>query len=210
MVRVKICGITNEVDALAAVDAGADALGFILYPKSPRYIEPEKAWDFACDLPPYVQRVAVTVNLDAEDILNIEQNAFFDAWQLHGEEPPEVCEALDPRCLIKALHLPLTKHHADVEEYLVNAFLLDTPSKNFGGTGKTFDWNLALEFKKRYALPLVLSGGMNLKNVEEAIRVVQPYAIDVSSGVELKPGKKDHAKLKDFIQLCKSIRTDSV
>ncbi len=87
----------------------------------------------------------------------------------------------------------------------MNAFLLDTPSKDFGGTGKTFDWNLAVDFKKRYPLPLVLSGGLNLTNIEEAIRTVQPYAVDISSGVELKPGKKDHAKLKDLIQLCKSI-----
>jgi phosphoribosylanthranilate isomerase len=94
-----------------------------------------------------------------------------------------------------------------VEEYLVNAFLLDTPSKEYGGTGKTFDWNLALEFKKSYPLPLVLSGGLNLKNIEEAIRIVQPYAVDICSGVEIKPGKKDHAKLKDLIQLCKSIPT---
>lgn len=205
MVRVKICGITNEEDALAAIDAGADALGFILYNKSPRYIKPSEAWEFACDLPPLIQRIGVTVGLDAEDIVELEQEALFDAWQLHGNEGPEVCDALDPRCLIKALHLPLSKHHADVEDYLVNAFLLDTPSKEYGGTGKTFDWNLALEFKKNYPMPLILSGGLTLSNVEKAIHTVKPYAVDVSSGVEMKPGKKDHAKLRDFIQICKSV-----
>ncbi len=206
MVRVKICGITNEEDALVAIDAGADALGFILYPKSKRHITPDAAWEFACDLPPMIQRIGVTVNLDAEDILEMEEVALFDAWQLHGEEPPEVCEQLDPRCLIKALHLPLSKHHADVEDYLVNAFLLDTASPEFGGTGKTFDWNLAVEFQKQYDLPVILSGGLTVDNVEKAIRQVDPYGVDVSSGVENSPGKKDHAKLRDFIQICKGIR----
>lgn len=203
MIRVKICGITNEADAFAAIEAGADALGFILYPKSPRYITPAAAGRIVRQFPPFIQSVAVTVNATPPEIRDIETVAMFDIWQLHGDELPDRCRALHPRRLIKVLS-PKSNAFHHVSEYPVMAFLLDTPSANYGGTGKTFDWNLAVEFKKTAHKPLILSGGLTPENVAEAIKTVQPYAVDVSSGVEAEPGKKDHRKLKEFIRVCKS------
>jgi len=206
-VRVKICGITSAADAAAAAEAGADALGFILYPKSKRCVAPEKIRALVENLPPYVQRVAVTVNAGPEEIAAMEKLAAFDVWQLHGDETPEAVRALRPRRLVKALHLPLSAAQPPAEAYAVDALLLDTPSPEYGGTGKTFDWKLAAEFRARASKPVILSGGLTPENVAEAIRVVQPYAVDVSSGVEAGgvAGKKDHAKLRDFIQACKAL-----
>jgi phosphoribosylanthranilate isomerase len=204
--RVKICGITNRDDAEAAVTAGADALGFILYEKSKRYLPMEKALEIVEGLPPFVQTVAVTVNATRE-FTNLgwrKQLKRFGAAQLHGEE-----SAVHVRAVGK--YLPVIKVFAadravaiDPGQYPVSAFLLDTPSKDHGGSGKVFDWDLAVAFKKRTAKPLILSGGLTPENVAEAIKKVHPYAVDVSSGVEASPGKKDHAKLRDFIQICKS------
>jgi len=204
--RVKICGITNRDDAKAAIDAGADALGFILYEKSKRFISIENAIRIIETLPPFVQTVAVTVNATRE-FTNLgwrKQLKTFNLAQLHGQESPVHVRAV-------AKYLPVIKvfpaDQARPSEYdsLVSAYLLDTPSKDHGGTGIAFDWNLALEFKKRTSRPLILSGGLNPENVAKAIEMVHPYAIDVSSGVEASPGKKDHAKLRDFIRICKSL-----
>lgn len=203
MTRVKICGITNEEDAFAAIDAGADALGFVLYPKSSRFIAPAAAGRIIRKLPPFVQSVAVTVNATPPEVRDIETVAMFDVWQLHGDELPDRCRALYPRRIIKALSLG-TDHYPNVAEYAIMAFLLDTPSATYGGTGKTFDWKLAVDFKPKVHRPLILSGGLTPENVAEAIETVQPYGVDVSSGVELSPGRKDHAKLKEFIRVCKS------
>jgi phosphoribosylanthranilate isomerase len=203
--RVKICGITNEADAAAAIEAGADALGFILYPKSPRYVEPKKITAITAQLPPFVQRVAVTVDCNRAEIVAIEAQTSFDLWQLHGEETPAQCATLGKRRLIKALRLT-SGQLPDITNYAVSAFLLDTPTANYGGSGKPFDWNLAVQFKKMTSRPIILSGGLTPENVAEAVRIVQPYGVDVSSGVESSPGKKDHAKLKDFIQICKSLK----
>lgn len=203
MIRVKICGITNETDAFAAVDAGADALGFILYRKSPRYIAPAAAARIIRQLPPFIQSVAVTVNATPPEVRDIETVATFDIWQLHGEELPDRCRALHPRRLIKAFALPSQRYY-DISEYGVMGFLLDTPCVSHGGSGKTFDWSLAVEFKKETPKPVILSGGLTPENVAQAIETVQPYAVDVSSGVESSPGKKDHSKLKEFIRVCKN------
>ncbi|HEY0257128.1 MAG TPA: phosphoribosylanthranilate isomerase [Candidatus Methylacidiphilales bacterium] len=205
--RIKICGITNQEDAAAAVAAGADALGFILYEKSKRFIPIEEAVKITRILPPFVQTVAVTVNATRE-FTNLGWRKLlrnFGVAQLHGNESPGHCKAVSK-------YLPVIKVFAADEEalvapesYPVAAFLLDTPSHGYGGTGQTFDWNLALQFKKRTTKPLILSGGLNPENVAKAVETVQPYAVDVSSGVEASPGKKDHAKLRDFIQICKSL-----
>jgi phosphoribosylanthranilate isomerase len=272
-VRIKICGITNREDAEAAVAAGADALGFILYEKSKRFIAIEEAIRIVEELPPFVQTVAVTVNA-VREFTNLgwrKQLRNFGAAQLHGEESPQHVKAVgkylpvikvfpaDPHLLISsgAFEVPahmtqtidkLKAHRAELEkkwgravtveeiaeeiclpvervrailrlseqiasadratfsEYVpaVTAFLLDTPSAERGGTGRVFDWNLAVEFKKRTTRPLILSGGLNPENVAKAIQTVQPYAVDVCSGVEGSPGRKDHAKLRDFIQICRS------
>jgi phosphoribosylanthranilate isomerase len=204
--RVKICGITNREDAEAAIAAGADALGFILYPPSKRFIPMEDAIRIVEALPPFVQTVAVTVNATKE-FTNLgwrKQLKNFGVAQLHGQETPIHVKAVSK-------YLPVIKvFPADQaaamapEDYWVSAFLLDTPSKEHGGTGHVFDWNLAVEFKRRTTKPLILSGGLNPENVAKAIETVQPYAVDVSSGVEASPGRKDHARLRDFIQICKS------
>ena len=205
--RVKICGITNREDAEAAVAAGADALGFILYPKSKRFISIEDAIRMVGTLPPFVQTVAVTVNA-MKEFTNLgwrKQLKHFGLAQLHGDESPVHVKAVSK-------YLPVIKvFPADLAnkivpgDYQVSAFMLDTPSKDHGGTGRVYDWNLAVDFKKRIAKPLILSGGLNPENVAKAIEAVHPYAVDVASGVEASPGRKDHAKLREFIQICKSL-----
>ena len=206
MTRIKICGITNLEDASAAIEAGADALGFILYEKSPRSVPMDRALSILAALPPFLTTVAVTVNamLEFTNLGWRKQLKHFGAAQLHGSESPTHCRAV-------AKYLPVIKASpadktAEIEpqDYPVSAFLLDTPSASHGGSGRTFDWKLALEFKRKITRPLILSGGLNPENVAEAIATVQPYAVDVSSGVESSPGKKDHAKLRDFIQACKN------
>ena len=203
--RVKICGITNREDAEAAISLGADALGFILYEKSKRYIPMEQAMAIIDELPPLVQAVAVTVDATRE-FSNLgwrKQLKHFGAAQLHGNETPGHVRAVGK-------YLPVIKALAadralliPPENYPVTAFLLDTPSPKHGGTGRSFNWDLAVEFKKRTNQPLLLSGGLTPDNVARAIEAVHPYGVDVSSGVEASPGKKDHAKLRDFIQVCK-------
>jgi phosphoribosylanthranilate isomerase len=194
-------------DAQAAISSGADALGFILYEKSKRFIPVEDAILIVEQLPPFVTTVAVTVNA-VKDFTNLgwrKQLKHFNVAQLHGEESPGHVKAVGK-------YLPVIKvFPADKamlikpEHYQVSAFMLDTPSQAFGGTGRVFDWDYALEFKGRATKPLVLSGGLNPENVAKAIDKVHPYAVDVSSGVEASPGRKDHAKLRDFIQICKSL-----
>jgi phosphoribosylanthranilate isomerase len=203
--RVKICGITNLEDAEAAIAAGADALGFILYEKSKRFIAIERALAIVEALPPFVQTVAVTVDATREfsNLGYRKQLKQFNVAQLHGHESPVHCRAVSK-------YLPVIKARpADQalaippENYPVAAFLLDTPSPEHGGTGRSFDWDLAVAFQKRTQKPLILSGGLHPENVARALEAVHPYAVDVSSGVESAPGRKDHAKLRDFIQICK-------
>jgi phosphoribosylanthranilate isomerase len=206
-VRVKICGITNREDAEAAIAAGADALGFILYEKSKRFISIEDAIRIVETLPPFVQTVAVTVNA-VREFTNLgwrKQLKNFNLAQLHGEESPAHVKAVSKYLpVIKVF--PADKANAVTPaQYDVSAFMLDTPSKDHGGTGRVYDWNLAVDFKKRITKPLILSGGLNPENVAKAIETVHPYAVDVASGVEASPGRKDHAKLRDFIQICKSL-----
>ena len=205
MLRIKICGLTNLDDARAAVDLGADALGFILYEKSRRFIQIGKALEIIEALPPFVTTVAVTVNATKE-FSNLgwrKQLKQFNVAQFHGSE-----SAIHVRAVRK--YLPIVKvFPADEAAKLApdyafaSAFMLDTPSPEHGGTGHTFDWSLAVKFRSKTKKPLILSGGLNPENVAEAIETVQPYAVDVASGVELSPGKKDHAKLRDFISICK-------
>ena len=199
MLKVKICGITNIKDALTAIEYGADALGFVFYPGSPRAITPEAAKSIISSLPPFISTVGVFVN---EDMANLEKTASYtglDVIQLHGSEPPGDCVA--GKKIIKAIRV---KDLADIEPLklykTVSAFLLDTYSPDaIGGTGKVFNWEIAVEAKKFGRI--ILAGGLTPDNIEEAVRIVQPYGVDVSTGVESsKKGTKNHEKLRLFIE----------
>ena len=196
-VRIKICGITNLEDALLAVELGASALGFVFYPKSPRYIAPEAARRIIQHLPPFVTTVGVFVNEREEAILKVVGEAGLDLVQLHGEESPELCVRLFPK-VIKALRVREVEDLKVITAYQgkIRAVLLDTYVKGIpGGTGQTFNWDLARRAQK-FGLPLVLAGGLRPENIKEALRTVRPFAVDVSSGVETFPGKKDPEKLR--------------
>ena len=200
-VKVKICGITNEKDAILACNAGADALGFVFYEKSPRYIDPVQAGLIIKKLPPFVSTVAVFVNQDYEYVKHVGEVAGINLFQLHGNETPEFCSRFGSSA-IKAFSVKDHTFITDLSKYKVSAYLLDTFQEGMaGGTGKVFNWELASEAKKFGRI--ILAGGLNPENVKEAIRRVQPYAVDVSSGVELEPGKKDEGKVRYFIHKAK-------
>jgi len=203
-VRVKICGITNLDDALAAVRFGADALGFIFFPESPRYVTPEQVSQIVRALPPFVTTVGVFVDRTPEDIQDIMEITGLEAAQLHGSEPPDTCGAV--RCkVIKAIRVKELSDLEPLERYTVSAYLLDTYSPDsFGGTGRIFNWDIAVE-AKRFG-PIILAGGLTPDNIAEAVQHVRPYAVDVSSGVEAKKGLKDHEKLRLFIQRAKNVK----
>ena len=198
-VRIKICGITNAEDAIAAANLGADAIGFVFAP-SPRQISPDKAREIIMTLPPPVQTVGVFVDEDPEKVASIARLCHLDLLQFHGKESASYCRGFR-QGVIKAIRVESPDGLEGCSEYsgVVDAFLLDTyvPGKK-GGTGLTFDWNLALE-AKRFGR-IILAGGLNPDNVAAAITAVKPYAVDASSGLELKPGVKDHEKMARFIQ----------
>lgn len=202
MVRVKICGITNLEDALAATDYGADALGFVFYEKSPRYITPNKAKDIISELPPFITTVGVFVNEKPDRMKEIMNFAGIDILQLHGEEPPGECSIWHR--VIKAFRVRDFSDLNPLENYKVSAYLLDTYSpESYGGTGQIFNWDIAVD-AKRFG-KIILSGGLNAENIEKAIIYVRPYGVDVSSGVEEEKGKKDLKKMKEFIKKAKGV-----
>ena len=202
--KIKICGITNLPDAQLAVELGADALGFIFYPKSPRYIKVTAAADICSVLPPFVAKVGVFVDELEYEIEKALAECLLTALQFHGDEPPGFCQKFAAKS-IKAIRMRDEDSLRAAAEYDVDALLLDTYTDDSrGGTGRTFDWSLAVKAKETLAPPIILSGGLTSVNVQEAIRKVRPYAVDVSSGVEREPGKKDPEKLRRFIELCKS------
>jgi len=195
-VRIKICGITNETDAAAAVHAGADALGFIFYKGSPRCVAPGRAAEIVAGLPPFVVPVGVFVNAAADEVDGICKTAGIQVVQLHGDEPPGFCEALG-RPVIKAFRVRDASWKSDAADYPVGAVLLDTYAEDrYGGTGATFDWRLV----EGSPHPVILSGGLNPDNVAEAVRSVRPYGVDTGSGVEREPGRKDHGKIRAFVE----------
>jgi phosphoribosylanthranilate isomerase len=197
MIKIKICGITNLDDALASADAGADALGFNFYRKSPRWIDPEKAAEIIAQLPPFVMPVGIFVNEREEKIREIQQLACLQAVQFHGDESPEFCQRFGAR-VIKAFQVKDKESLKNMAHYHVGAFLLDSYRDGVrGGTGETFDWHLAVVAKTFGKV--ILAGGLTPENVSEAVKLVQPYGVDVAGGVEKEKGIKDHAKIKKFI-----------
>jgi len=209
-VRVKICGITRFEDAQVAVSSGAHALGFVFHPASPRYISPEMAAAIISTLPPFTMAVGVFVNLPAQEVERIADRCGLHAVQLHGAESPEECAA-HKRPVIKAFRFDPAKGSLGLSRYGVSAVLVDTGVEGaWGGTGVPADWELLNQFleaeSEAVRRQLVLAGGLAPYNVREAISLVKPFAVDVSTGVEVEPGIKDHKKIKEFMNATRNRR----
>ncbi len=202
-VRVKICGITNLADALAAIDRGADALGFNLFPGSKRHIDLRSEADWMAALPKHVDRVAVLVNPSWNEATRAAAWPFIDALQLHGNESPEFCERLTG-CGIrfaKVVPVPEQGFLSAVPEFFTDLLMLDAASRGaFGGTGQTFPWLLGRHFVENHPEhKVIVAGGLTSANVSEAIRTIRPFGVDVTTGVELSPGRKDPRRLRAFL-----------
>jgi phosphoribosylanthranilate isomerase len=199
-VWVKICGVRNEADAIAAIECGADALGFNLYPGSKRYLSWQKEAAWIRELPAEVSRIALVVNSTLEEATQLLETDLFDGLQLHGEESEEFCQSL-VKCrkpVLKAVRLASFERLERVRSYPVFGFLIDGHREgSFGGTGERFDWRLLKGLKLEK--PLIVAGGLTPANVADAVREMRPHAVDVASGVENGEGFKDKGKMKDFI-----------
>ena len=203
MARIKICGITHLTDALTAVEAGADALGFNFVPDTPRFVKPDQVAAIVAELPPFITTVGVFASKDAAKLSTIANQCRLDAIQLHADVTPEFCRNLDRR-VIKAVRVKDESSLSILSDYDVNAFLLDAYVEGkLGGTGKVFDWDLALQAKDYGRI--IVAGGLNPDNVAHAVRYVKPYGVDVSSGVESHPGRKDPDKIRKFINTVRSV-----
>ncbi len=201
-IKVKICGITQYDDAKVAVSLGVDALGFIFYPKSPRYISPSKAHEIIRRLPPFIAKVGVFVDSEVSAVMTAVQQSGVDTVQLHGNEPPEMCLKL-PMTVVKAFPVGKDFDPAILDRYPASGFLLDTWSESLaGGTGRTFDWTIA-KTVARYHHNIILAGGLGPTNIIEALETVQPYAVEFNSGVEIKPGVKNPRKMRDAVAIVK-------
>jgi phosphoribosylanthranilate isomerase len=201
MVLVKICGITNFADAKAAVEAGANSLGLNFYPRSPRFIAKADAAKIRIRLPGTVESVGVFVNASVADLAALYREVRFAAAQLHGDEPPHVVAELSRMIkVIKAFRVAADFPLEKLAEYSgASAFLLDADEAGqYGGTGQPTNWLVARKAAATHRI--ILAGGLKVENVGEAIRFVRPYGVDVASGVESKPGRKDHGRLREFIQ----------
>jgi phosphoribosylanthranilate isomerase len=206
MTRVKVCGITNLEDAFAALEAGADMLGFNFYARSPRHVTPGAARSIIERLPASVTCVGIFVNESTPaDVERVAREAGLGAVQLHGDETPEFCRALQELMTIKALRVGPGYRVESAARFATDAVLLDAYSADArGGTGHTFDWSLAALTRK--AVPqLLLAGGLKPENVAAAIEAVHPYAVDVCSGVETSPGRKSAELMRRFVEQVKSV-----
>ena len=207
--RIKICGITREEDVHSAVSAGADALGFVFYPASPRYVSAARAGALMAVMPPFVTAVALFVNASREEVVEVARLAPFALLQFHGDETPFECAAIAEavnRPFMRVFRIKPDTTAADLLEYehqyraaspLFSSLLLDTFVDAYGGAGKVFDWSL---IPKELAPRVVLSGGLSVSNATDAVARVRPFAVDISSGVEQRKGIKDARKTADFIQ----------
>lgn len=200
MIGVKVCGITNIGDAYVAAESGADALGFIFYPKSQRYVAPAKAKEMIQKLPPEIIRVGVFVNHEIQEVKAIVQFCGLNLIQLHGDESPEYCAQFPMSSLVKAVSCQTEEEIQELKNYPVAAILMDArEAGHYGGTGKKSDWRLAIKIKETH--PLILAGGLNRENIREAIERVKPQAVDINSGVEISPGKKDPNKIREIMKI---------
>ncbi|MES2050215.1 MAG: phosphoribosylanthranilate isomerase [Pseudomonadota bacterium] len=207
--RIKICGLTRFEDVREVIAAGADAVGFVFYPASPRYVKAELAAQLLQELPPFVVSVGLFVNVSKAELQEVLARAPIQLLQFHGDETPEQCHALASsvnRPFIRAFRVKTDTSAQDLLECektyraaspLFNGLLLDTFVDSFGGSGKVFDWSL---IPKELAPLVVLSGGLNVQNATDAVRRMRPFAVDISSGVELSKGVKDIAKVRAFIE----------
>ncbi len=204
-IRIKMCGTTALEDALAAVEAGVDALGFIFYEKSPRHVAPKTARRIIDRLPLFVDTVGVFVDCSRKEVEEIIRFCSLGYAQLHGKESPKYCERLvrsaAPCQIIKALRVGEDLRAKDIAPYSehIKGFLLDTYQKDVpGGTGKAFDWSLIKELNLQREF--ILAGGLDADNVREAVKAARPYALDVNSGVEISPGRKNHDLIRKFVR----------
>ena len=202
-IRVKICGITNTEDAMAAIDAGADALGWNFFSGSKRFIPPQHAIAIIRALRQRVAHVAVMVNPTLDDAIALADSGTFAALQLHGSETAAFCDQLSARGIrfAKAIAVGTDDLIGSISELSTDTVVLDSAAHGrFGGTGRPFPWQAARELRQRNpSLRVILAGGLKLENIGEAIRVVRPFGVDVTTGVEAAPGRKDHARLRAFI-----------
>jgi len=204
--RIKICGITSASDAKAAVDAGADALGFMFYEPSARFLSPEQAAEIIRDLPAHVAKIGVFVDADADTVRQTAETAGLDTLQFHGNELPEFCLQFEQHT-IKAFRVKDSTSLEQLPDYNTDAWLLDSYVKGVpGGTGEKFNWNLAVE-AKRFGKPILLAGGLTPDNAAQAVAQVAPFGLDVSSGVEASPGMKDSEKVTRLIVNAKGSAT---
>ena len=202
-VRIKICGVTRLEDALAAARLGADALGFNFWPGSKRHLTATAARRIISRLPPFVTPVGVFVNQAEGELRAIAAESGIQVFQLHGDEPPELCSRL-PLPVVKAIPVDRVRTLSKLLSYEVQAFLLDTPSRGYGGSGEPFDWSLAEGVSE--VAPVILAGGLTPENVADAVRAVRPWAVDVASGVESSPGVKDPERMSRFITAVREVR----
>lgn len=202
-IRVKVCGITNEADALAAIECGADALGFNFFRGSKRYLDIKSAADWITKLPDGIIKVAVLVNPTWLEAIDVAKKGFISALQLHGDETPAFCQKLAERGISFAKALPVTEQESLVEvpDFFTHTLILDSVSSHgFGGTGQTFPWALGQRFVKTHpTLRVILAGGLTPENVARAVQEVRPFGVDVTSGVEVTPGRKNPGQLQAFI-----------
>ncbi len=203
MVKVKICGITNLEDAMASAGAGCDGVGFVFYNKSPRYIVPERARDIIKRLSPHLIKIGVFVNGREKTIKRIAKLCDLNILQFHGNESLKFCSKFKDYKIIKAFRIKNKINPQKIIKYKTFAYLFDTfVESKVGGTGKNFDWNLVRHIDG-ITRPVFLSGGLTASNVRKAIEIVQPEWVDVSSSVEIRPGKKDYRKVRNFIKAAK-------
>lgn len=200
MTEIKICGITNLEDALCAAACGADAIGFIFHPSSPRFIAAERAKEIIAALPAGIATVGIFVNREASEVERTAELCGLDLIQLHGDESPEYCRRFQPERVIKTVFPRTPEDLRALVAFDVRAFLVDfREAGRYGGTGKRADWTLAARLGKTHSL--ILAGGLGIENIGEALAAVVPEAIDINSGCERTPGIKDHDKMQRIVDM---------